>query len=39
VCIEELEEDKAEEQHFVEAQIMHKDAREENIVVKEEHYP
>jgi hypothetical protein len=39
VCIEELEENKAEEQHFVEAQIMYKDAREENVVSIEEHYP
>jgi hypothetical protein len=30
--IEELEEDKAMEQHFVEAQKMQKDAREENVV-------
>ncbi len=36
VCIEELEEDEVEEQHFMEAQIVQKDAREENIVAKEE---
>jgi hypothetical protein len=36
VCIEESEEDEAKEQHFVEAQIMQKDTREENVVVKEE---
>jgi hypothetical protein len=33
MCIEELEEDEVEEHHFVEAQIMQKDAREENLVV------
>ncbi len=36
MCIEESMEDEVEEQHFVEAQIVQKDAREENIVVKEE---
>ncbi len=36
MCIEELEEDEAEEQHFMEAHTMQKDAREDNIVVKEE---
>jgi hypothetical protein len=35
VSIEESTEDEAEEQHFVEAQIVQKDAREENIVAKE----
>jgi hypothetical protein len=36
MCIEESVEDEVEEQHFVEAQIVQKDAREENVVVKEE---
>jgi hypothetical protein len=36
MCIEESKENKAEEHHFVEAQILQKDIREENIVVKEE---
>jgi hypothetical protein len=37
--IEELEEDKVEEQHFVEAQTMQKDTKEENVVeVKELHF-
>jgi hypothetical protein len=35
VFIEESEEDKAMEQQFVEAQIVHIDAREENIVTVE----
>jgi hypothetical protein len=35
VCIEELKEDEVEEQHFVEAQIVQKDAKEENIIAKE----
>jgi hypothetical protein len=33
VCIEELNEDEAEEHHLMEAHIVQKDAREENIVV------
>jgi hypothetical protein len=32
MCIEEFEEDEAEKHHFVEAQAVQKDAREENIV-------
>jgi hypothetical protein len=32
MCIEELEEDKAKEHHFVEAQTVHKDTREDNVV-------
>jgi hypothetical protein len=36
VCNERSKEDKAKEHHFVETQTMHKDAREENIVVQEE---
>jgi hypothetical protein len=36
MCIKGPEEDKAEEQHFVEAQILQKDAREKNVVAKEE---
>ncbi len=35
MCIEKLEENEAEEQHFVEAKTIHKDVREENNVVKE----
>jgi hypothetical protein len=35
VCIEELKEDEVEEHHFVEVQIVQKDAREENIVAHE----
>jgi hypothetical protein len=35
VFIEELEEDEVVEQHFVELQMVQKDAREENIVVLE----
>jgi hypothetical protein len=35
VCIEEMEEDEAKEQHFVEAHIMQKEAREETVVAKE----
>jgi hypothetical protein len=34
-----LEEDEVEEQHFVEAQIVQKDAREENVFAKEEQLP
>jgi hypothetical protein len=36
MCIEELEEDKDEEHHFMEAQIVQKDTREENVVAQEE---
>jgi hypothetical protein len=36
VCIEESKEDKIEEHHFVEAQTMQKDAKEENVVAQEE---
>jgi hypothetical protein len=36
MCIEESEEDKVEEHHFVEAQTVQKDAREENVVTQEE---
>jgi hypothetical protein len=36
VCIEESEEDETKEHHFVEAQPMLKDAKEENVVTKEE---
>jgi hypothetical protein len=36
VCIEELEEDEAEEHHFMEAHVVQKDIKEENIVAKEE---
>jgi hypothetical protein len=36
VCIEELKEDEAKEHHFVEAQTVQKDVREENIATKEE---
>jgi hypothetical protein len=36
MCIKELEENKAEEHHFMEAQIVQKDAKEENVVVQEE---
>ncbi len=32
MCIEESEEDEAEEHHFVEAHTMQKDAREENVI-------
>jgi hypothetical protein len=35
VCIKELEEDEVVEQHFVKAQTMQKDRREENVVAKE----
>jgi hypothetical protein len=38
MCIEESEEDEVEEQHFVEAQIVQKDAREENILALQENY-
>jgi hypothetical protein len=34
VCIQELEENEAEEHHFVEAQTVQKDTREENVVVQ-----
>jgi hypothetical protein len=37
VFIEELEEDEAVEQHFVEEQTMGKDTWEENIIKVEEH--
>ncbi len=36
MCIEELEENKAKEHHFVEAQTVQKDIREENVVAQEE---
>jgi hypothetical protein len=36
MCIEKLEEDEAEEHHLVEAQIVQKDAREENIIMQEQ---
>jgi hypothetical protein len=36
MCIKESEEHEAEEHHFVEAQIVQKDVREDNVVVKEE---
>jgi len=36
VCIEQSEEDEVEKQHFVEVELVQIDAREENIVVKEE---
>jgi hypothetical protein len=36
VCIEELEEDKVEDHHFVEAQIVQKDVKEGNVVAKKE---
>jgi hypothetical protein len=32
VCIEKSEENEAKEHHFVEAQTVQKDAREENVV-------
>jgi hypothetical protein len=32
MCIEELKEDEAEKHHFVEAQIVQMDTREENVV-------
>jgi hypothetical protein len=35
MCIENLKEDEAKEQHFVEAHTLQKDVREENVVVKE----
>jgi hypothetical protein len=35
VCIEKLEEDEVEEHHFVEAQIVQKDAREDNVIAHE----
>jgi hypothetical protein len=37
VRIEESKENEVEEQHFVEEKTMQKDAREENVVTKEEH--
>jgi hypothetical protein len=37
MCIEELEENEVEEHHFVKAQTVQKDAREENVVAKEEY--
>jgi Ser/Thr protein kinase RdoA (MazF antagonist) len=37
MCIEESKEDEAKEHHFVEAQIVYNDAREDNVVVQEEH--
>jgi hypothetical protein len=36
VCIEESEEEKVEEHHFVEAKTVQKDAREKNVVTQEE---
>ncbi len=36
LCIEESEEHKVEEHHFVEAQLVQKDVQEDNVVVKEE---
>jgi hypothetical protein len=36
VCLEESEENEAEEHHFVEAQTMQKDKREENVVTQKE---
>jgi hypothetical protein len=39
VCIEESKEDEVEEQHFVEAQTVQKDAREENVLAKEKQLP
>ncbi len=36
MCIEELEEDEAKEHHFVEAQIVQNDARDENVVAQKE---
>jgi hypothetical protein len=39
MCIDESKEDEVEEQHFVEAQIVQKDAREENVLAKEEQLP
>jgi hypothetical protein len=32
MCIEKLKEDETKEHHFVEAQIMQKDVREQNII-------
>jgi hypothetical protein len=37
LCIEELEEDEIEEHHFVAAQTLQKDVKEENVVPQEEH--
>jgi hypothetical protein len=36
VCLEESKENEVEEHHFVEAQTMQKDTREENVVTQEE---
>jgi hypothetical protein len=36
VCLKELEENEVEKHHFVEAQTMQKDTREENVVTQEE---
>jgi hypothetical protein len=36
MCIKKSEEDEAKEHHFVEAQTVQKDAREDNVVAKEE---
>jgi hypothetical protein len=35
MCIEKSKEDVAKEHHFVEAQTMQKDVREENIIAQE----
>jgi hypothetical protein len=40
MCIEELKEDEAKDHHFVAAQTLQKDTREENVVMQEEQlYP
>ncbi len=39
MCIEESEENEAEDQHFVEAHIVQKDAWEENVFTKEKQLP
>jgi hypothetical protein len=36
MCIEKSEEDEAKEHNFVEAQIVQKDTREDNVVAQEE---
>ncbi len=36
VCLKELEENEVEKHHFVEAQMMQKDTREENVITQEE---
>jgi uncharacterized Rmd1/YagE family protein len=36
VCIEESEENKVEEHHFVEAQTVQKDVREDNVIMQED---